>query len=93
MVSSIEEQTEKLGESLHLGKVKTEQIKNLGKELMKRFPEEFSRDFDENKHMVDKLTEGTTTKVRNKVAGYITRTNSLAFSESSENESEDELIV
>ena len=76
-----------------MGKVKTEQIKNLGKELIKRFPEEFSRDFDENKRMVDKLTEGTTTSVRNKVAGYITRTVSSAFSESSENGSEDELIV
>ena len=76
-----------------MGKVKTEQIKNLGKELMKRFPEKFSRNFDENKQMVDKLTEGTTTKVRNKVAGYITRTNSLAFSESSEEESDHELIV
>ena len=83
----------KLEEFLHLGKVKTEQIKNLGKELMKRFPEKFSRNFDENKHMVDKLTEGTTTRVRNKVAGYITRTNSSAFSESPEKESDDELIV
>lgn len=83
----------KLEEFLHLGKVKTEQIKNLGKELMKRFPEKFSRNFDENKHMVDKLTEGTTTRVRNKVAGYITRTNSSAFSESPEEESDDELIV
>lgn len=76
-----------------MGKVKTEQIKKLGKELMKRFPEKFSRNFDENKQMVDKLTEGTTTKVRNKVAGYITRTNSLAFSESSEEESDHELLV
>lgn len=83
----------KLEEFLHLGKVKTEQIKNLGKELMNRFPEKFSRNFDENKHMVDKLTEGTTTRVRNKVAGYITRTNSSAFSNSPEEESDDELMV
>ncbi len=76
-----------------MGKVKTEQIKKLGKELMKRFPEKFSRNFDENKQMVDKLTEGTTTKVRNKVAGYITRTNSLAFSKSSEEELDHELLV
>jgi len=32
-----------------LGKVKTEQIKRVGKELMARFPEKFSNNFDENK--------------------------------------------
>jgi len=61
-----------------LGKVKTEQIKRVGKELMERFPDKFTSNFDENKHMVDSLTEGTTTRVRNQVAGYITRTKALA---------------
>ncbi len=60
-----------------MGKVKTEHIKRLAKELMERFPEKFSRDFNANKHTVDALTEGATTKVRNQVAGYITRTISL----------------
>jgi small subunit ribosomal protein S17e len=60
-----------------LGKVKTEHIKRLGKELMERFPDKFSSDFDANKHTVDALTNGATTKVRNQVAGYITRTVSL----------------
>jgi small subunit ribosomal protein S17e len=57
-----------------LGKVKTEYIKRLGQELLLRFPEKFSRNFDDNKHAVDALTEGATTKVRNQVAGYITHT-------------------
>jgi small subunit ribosomal protein S17e len=61
-----------------LGKVKTEQIKRIGKELMVRFPDKFSSTFDENKQSVDLLTKGTTTRVRNQVAGYITRTISLA---------------
>ena len=56
-----------------MGKVKTEYIKRLGKELMSRFPDRFSSNFDDNKHAVDALTQGTTTKVRNQVAGYITR--------------------
>jgi small subunit ribosomal protein S17e len=60
-----------------LGKVKTEHIKRLAKELMERFPEEFSSDFDANKHAVAALTQGATTKVRNQVAGYITHTISL----------------
>ena len=60
-----------------MGKVKTEYIKRLGKELMSRFPDKFSSNFDDNKHAVEELTEGTTTKVRNQVAGYITHTISL----------------
>ncbi|MCW4018394.1 MAG: 30S ribosomal protein S17e [Candidatus Bathyarchaeota archaeon] len=60
-----------------MGKVKTEQIKHLAKDLTTRFPDQFSTNFDENKHMVSELTEGITTRVRNQVAGYITRTYTL----------------
>jgi len=65
-----------------LGKVKTEQIKRLGKELLSRFPDKFSNNFDANKHAVGALTRGATTKVRNQVAGYITRTVSLTQADS-----------
>jgi small subunit ribosomal protein S17e len=60
-----------------LGKVKTEQIKHLAKELLTKFPDQFSTTFDENKLMVSQLTVGATTRVRNQVAGYITRTCTL----------------
>jgi small subunit ribosomal protein S17e len=65
-----------------LGKVKTEHIKRLAKELMLRFPDKFSSNFDDNKSAVDGLTEGATTKVRNQVAGYITHNISLIQTES-----------
>ena len=65
-------------EELTLGKVKTEQVKRLGKELMQKFPDKFSTNFDENKLAVNTLTKGSTTRIRNKVAGYITKTNALA---------------
>jgi small subunit ribosomal protein S17e len=42
------------------------------------FPEKFSTSFDENKLAVNTLTRGSTTRIRNKVAGYITRTVTLA---------------
>lgn len=61
-----------------MGKVKTEQIKHLAKELIAKYPDKFTTNFDDNKRMVDELTEGTTTRVRNQVAGYITRTITLA---------------
>lgn len=75
-----------------LGKVKTEQIKRIGKALMARFPSKFSTNFDENKHAVSSLTEGATPRVRNQVAGYITRTYALAQDDSeSENVVEEEI--
>jgi ribosomal protein S17E len=77
-----------------LGKVKTDQIKKLGKELMARFPSKFNTSFDENKKSVDALTKGATTRVRNQTAGYITRTLSLAQANSeteSELEEQDEI--
>ena len=74
-----------------MGKVKTEHIKRLGKDLMSRFPDKFSSNFDNNKHAVDALTEGATTKVRNQVAGYITRTISLTQDNSVSEDAGEEL--
>jgi small subunit ribosomal protein S17e len=56
-----------------LGSVRTEQVKRTAKELVKRFPDKFTRDFENNKHMVNSLVTGGTPKVRNQIAGYITR--------------------
>ena len=76
-----------------MGKVKTEYIKRLGQELMSRFPEKFSSNFDDNKHAVDDLTEGATTKVRNQVAGYITHTISLTQTDSTSENVEEEIVA
>ena len=82
---------EKPEETEYLGKVKTEHIKNLAKELMVRFPNKFSSNFDDNKHAVDELTEGATTKVRNQVAGYITHTISITQTNSASENDEEEI--
>jgi small subunit ribosomal protein S17e len=52
--------------------VRTEQIKRIAKELVRRFPDKFSSNFENNKRVVDTLVQGTTTKVRNQIAGYVT---------------------
>jgi ribosomal protein S17E len=57
---------------------------------MKRFPAKFNTNFDENKHAVNTLTEGATTRVRNQVAGYITRTIALAQADSAIESDEEE---
>ena len=66
-----------------MGKVKTEQIKRIGKELLSRFPDKFSSNFDDNKRVVAELTQGASTKMRNQIAGYITRVISLTHPASS----------
>jgi ribosomal protein S17E len=61
---------------------------------MAQFPSKFNTNFDENKHAVDELTKGTTTRIRNQTAGYITRTVALAQANSSaesELEEQDEM--
>ncbi len=61
-----------VGGNQSLGSVRTEQIKRIANELLRRFPEKFSNNFEENKNAVRMLTHGTTVKVRNQIAGYIT---------------------
>jgi small subunit ribosomal protein S17e len=70
-----------------LGKVKTEQIKRLAKELIERYPSKFSKSFDENKKAVNELTKGTTPRIRNQIAGYIT--NACAPEEGAEETTEE----
>ncbi|MEM3566574.1 MAG: 30S ribosomal protein S17e [Candidatus Bathyarchaeia archaeon] len=55
-----------------MGKVRTEHIKRIAKELVRRFPNKFSSNFEENKQAVTTLLQGTTTRIRNQIAGYIT---------------------
>ena len=73
-----------------MGKVKTEQIKRLANELLTRVPQKFSNNFDENKRVVEELTQGTTIKVRNQIAGYITRACSLVATVTKEKSEEKE---
>ena len=54
------------------GKVRTELVKRIAQELVKRFPDKFTTDFETNKKLVESLTNISSTKLRNKVAGYIT---------------------
>jgi len=55
------------------GKVRTELVKKIARELVKRFPDKFTTDFETNKKLVESLTNISSTKLRNRVAGYITR--------------------
>ncbi|TRO49891.1 30S ribosomal protein S17e [Candidatus Bathyarchaeota archaeon] len=56
-----------------MGKVRPDHIKEISRKLAERFPEKFTSDFDHNKKMVNELTNVTSSKIRNRVAGYIVR--------------------
>jgi len=56
-----------------LGKVRPERVKKIAREMIKRQPDKFSTDFDSNKKVLDSVARIYSTKLRNQIAGYITR--------------------
>ena len=55
------------------GKVRAELEKKIARELVERFPDKFTTNFENNKKLVESLTNISSTKLRNRVAGYTTR--------------------
>ena len=53
--------------------IKPSYIKNLGTELLAKQRERFTKNFDENKQQLGLLANIESKRVRNRVAGYITR--------------------
>jgi small subunit ribosomal protein S17e len=49
-----------------------DRIKRISNELLAKFPDKFSTDFDENKEVIRKIAVVRSKLLRNKVAGYIT---------------------
>ena len=56
-----------------MGRIKTLLVKRLAKKLIKIHGQEFTPEFDKNKELVEKYTKGTSTKLRNIIAGYTAR--------------------
>lgn len=56
-----------------MGKVRTEQVKRIARELLDKYPSKFTADFENNKQLVNDYTNISSTKLRNRVAGYTAR--------------------
>lgn len=57
-----------------MGRIRTKDIKKASEELWTKYPEKFTPpDFESVKKEVDSLGIGMSKRVRNKMAGYITR--------------------
>ncbi len=54
-----------------MGKVRTILIKNVSKELMSKYPDVFTTDFEENKKLLDKYLEIDSKHLRNRISGYL----------------------
>jgi len=62
-----------------LGNIRQLHIKQIAIQLVEKFPDQFSKDFQHNKKKVAELTDITSKEIRNRVAGYLTRYYSLKF--------------
>ncbi|ADB62772.1 Ribosomal protein S17E-like protein (plasmid) [Haloterrigena turkmenica DSM 5511] len=49
------------------------EIISIGDSLIEQYPDSFTEDFEENKVRVEQLTSVEAKRVRNRIAGYITR--------------------
>ena len=56
-----------------MGRIRPTYIKRVSIELLNKYPQAFNRDFENNKKMVNDLTDVYSVKMRNRIAGYITR--------------------
>lgn len=56
-----------------MGRIKTQLVKRKTYELLRKFSGKFTADFDTNKQRVNELIPGASKKLRNIIAGYLTR--------------------
>lgn len=62
---------------MELGNVRPEKIKKIARELIKKYPDKFTTNFEENKKILSSLAAFPSIRLRNSVAGYITRLMSI----------------
>ena len=56
-----------------MGNIRQKGIKKITHRLITEYGDIFTKDFDENKHLVSKYTTIESKVIRNRVAGYVTR--------------------
>ena len=57
---------------MDLGNVRSQKVKRIAKELLRRYPDKFTADFEDNKKLVASLVSTPSKSLRNTIAGYIT---------------------
>jgi len=73
-----------------MGKVRTEQVKRLAREILNKYPNKVTTDFTNNKLVVSEYTNISSTKLRNRVAGYTTRLAAIRYGQETSEPNEEE---
>ena len=60
-------------ESVRVGKVRIAAVKKVARELVERYPDKFTTNYDSNKTVLADLVDAKTKRLRNRVVGYVTR--------------------
>jgi small subunit ribosomal protein S17e len=63
-----------------LGNVRPEKVKKIARELIRRYSDKFTTNFEENKRALSSIANIPSIRLRNSIAGYITRLVSLSQS-------------
>lgn len=56
-----------------MGRIKTTLVKRVVRKLLAGHGKEFKKDFEQNKKIVEKFADIPSKKLRNNIAGYMTR--------------------
>ncbi|MBA3064129.1 30S ribosomal protein S17e [Candidatus Woesearchaeota archaeon] len=56
-----------------MGRIKTKLVKRATNKLVDKHRQDFKQNFEENKKLVSRFADISSTKIRNVVAGYVTR--------------------
>jgi small subunit ribosomal protein S17e len=70
--------------------VRPETVKKAAREIVERYPDKFTTDFEENKRLLNSLLDISSIRLRNRIAGYITRLLVIAKTSEIEGEAEED---
>ena len=73
-----------------MGKVRNEHVKRLAREILNKYPNKVTTDFTNNKLVVSEYTNISSTKLRNRVAGYTTRLAAIRYGQETSEPDEEE---
>ena len=78
-------------EAIKIGKIRTETVKRLANKIQGKYPTKFTTDFEKNKLLLNVIAIIPSKRLRNQIAGYITRLCVIQREDSKPVEMEDEI--
>ena len=57
----------------HVGKVRIAAVKKVSRELLEKYPDKFTTNYEQNKVALASLVDARPKRLRNRIVGYVTR--------------------